>query len=205
LKNVCVLCALVFVSCPPLSLLPNFYEHHLWVSNPFILGVCLFSPSSHKRFWIIPKALNFKLFSMMFNGMLHLSTSGIFNMVLKQLRNVSTQKKHGSKWVYFSKWWILFIKKPTNIRGLPIMYNKYNQLTNKLKFHYTRNIHIFIILIDWIAHKDNLGPKWTNVECCFVAKMHKAFISNGIGFNKDWNNPILFELQYWRSKIISKD
>jgi hypothetical protein len=24
------------------------------------------------------------------------------------------------------------------------MYNKYNQLTNKLKSHYTRNIHIFI-------------------------------------------------------------
>jgi hypothetical protein len=30
-------------------------------------------------------------------------------------------------------------------------------------------------------------------------------ISNGIGFNKDWNNPILFQLRYWTSKIILKD
>jgi hypothetical protein len=97
-------CALVFVSC--LSLSPNFYEHDLESQIPSFLEFAYFLLHLIKDFWITPKVLNFKLFSMMFEGMLHLSTSGIFNMVSKQLRNVSTPKKHGSKWVYFSRWWI---------------------------------------------------------------------------------------------------
>lgn len=38
-----------------------------------------------------------------------------------------------------------------------------------------------------------------------VALWQKNAQGISMGFNKDWNNPILFQLQYWTSKIISKD
>jgi len=107
----CVVHLLLFLV--PLSISPNFYEHHLKSQIPSFSGFVYFLLHLIKDFESYLRSWNFKLFSMMFGAMLHLSTSGIFNMVSKQLQNVSTQKKmevNEFKWV--SKQWILFIKSP---------------------------------------------------------------------------------------------